>query len=141
MHKVPEFSFNSIDGNQISSDSIKGDATVICVWATWCGDCIREIPELNDLVNKYTNDNRVNFIALSDEDEATVRKSLKRFPFNFQHVVNSKSYSDQLITGAVKHFPQVIVLDDELNVVYEVTENKNKIFNVLDSHIQDIIKK
>jgi thiol-disulfide isomerase/thioredoxin len=141
MQKVPEFSFNSIDGNQISSDSIKGDATVICVWATWCGDCIREIPELNDLVNKYTNDNRVNFIALSDEDEITVRKSLKRFPFNFEHIVNSKIYSDQLITGAIKHFPQVIVIDDNLNVVYEVTENKSKIFNVLDSHIQEILNK
>ena len=86
------------------------------------------------------DNNQVNFIALSDEDEATVRKSLKRFPFNFQHVVNSKSYSDQLITGAVKHFPQVVVIDDDLNVIYEVTENKGKIFNVLDSHIQDIIK-
>lgn len=141
MLKIPEFSFNSIDGHHISSDSIHGDATVICVWATWCGDCIREIPELNELVTKYANNNQVNFIALSDEDEATVRKSLKLFPFNFQHVVNSKFYSDQLITGAFKHFPQVVVIDDNLNVVYEVTENKSKIFNVLDSHIQDIIKK
>ena len=137
---VPDFSFTTIDGLNISSDSVKGDATVICVWATWCGDCIREIPELNELVTKYTKNSRVNFIALSDEDESTVRKSLLKFPFNFDHVVDSKTYSDQLITGAIKHFPQVIVIDGDHNVVYEVTENKSKIFNVLDSHIQEIIK-
>ena len=140
LKKVPEFSFTTIDGLKISSDSIKGEATVICVWATWCGDCIREIPELNDLVAKYANNEQVNFIALSDEDEPTVRKSLLRFPFNFDHVVESKTYSDQLISGVTKHFPQVIVLDGDLNVVYEITENKSKIFNVLDSHIQEIIK-
>jgi hypothetical protein len=54
--------------------------------------------------------------------------------------VDSKTYSDQLISGVTKHFPQVIVLNGDLNVVYEITENKSKIFNVLDSHIQEIIK-
>ena len=139
LKNIPEFSFTTIEGENISSDSIRGDATVICVWATWCGDCIREIPELNDLSSKYAVNYRVNFIALSDEDESTVRKSLSRFPFNFKHVVNSKSYSDQLITGVTKHFPQVIVINGDLNVVFEVTENKNKIFEVLDSHIAEII--
>ena len=93
-----------------------------------------------DLVTKYANNEQVNFIALSDEDELTVRKSLLRFPFNFDHVVDSKTYSDQLISGVTKHFPQVIVLNGDRNVVYEITENKSKIFNVLDSHIQEIIK-
>lgn len=139
LKNLPKFSFKTIEGENISSDSIKGDATVICVWATWCGDCIREIPELNDLSSKYSGNDRVNFIALSDEDESTVQKSLARFPFNFKHVVDSKSYSDQLITGVTKHFPQVIVVNGDLNVVFEVTENKNKIFEVLDSHIIEII--
>ncbi len=93
---IPSFSFTTLDGKQITQESLRGGATILCVWATWCGDCIREIPELNDLVKKYTDNEAVNFIALSDEDETTVSKSLKRFPFNFQHVVNAKAYSDQL---------------------------------------------
>jgi|TARA_B110000902_G_scaffold44232_1_gene49344 thiol-disulfide isomerase/thioredoxin len=137
---IPDFSFTTFDGEQITQESLRGGATVVCVWATWCGDCIREIPELNDLVEKYKDNKAVNFIALSDEDEAMVSKSLKRFPFNFQHVVNAKTYSDQLKTGLTKHFPQVLVIDKDLKVVYDVTENKDKIFGVLDGHIQKILK-
>lgn len=136
---IPDFSFSTLNGEIISQETLKGDATVICVWATWCGDCIREIPELNALVDKYEGVENVNFIALSDEDEATVNKSLKRFPFKFSHVANASEYTDKLKTGLVKHFPQVLVIDKDLNVVFDVTENKDKIFGVLDGHIQDIL--
>ena len=138
--RIPDFSFISIDKQTITQNDLNGEATIVVVWATWCGDCIREIPELNDLVEKYKNNEKVNFLALSDEDEATVRKSLKRFPFNFTHIVDSKKYSDQLKTGITKHFPQVLVIDKDLKVVFDVTENKEKIFSVLDNHIQSILK-
>ena len=136
---IPEFTFTTLAGKTITQKDLKGDATILCVWATWCGDCIREIPELNELVAKYEGNNKVNFIALSDEDETIVRKSLKRFPFNFTQVVNAKKYSDQLKTGVTKHFPQVLVIDKDLKVVFDVTENKEKIFDVLDTHIQIIL--
>ena len=137
---IPDFNYKTLDGRNISRNDLKNKATVICVWATWCGDCIREIPELNELVEKYKDNSDVKFIAFSDEDETTVNKSLKRFPFSFQHIVDSKAYSDKLKTGLVKHFPQVLVIDKELNVVFEVTENKTKIFSTLDSHIQKTLK-
>ncbi len=139
-NQIPEFEYKSPDGNVVSEEDLRGKATVICVWATWCGDCIREIPELNALAEKYKGNNKVSFLAFSDEDGATVRKSLNKFPFNFTHIVDSKAYSDKLKTGLVKHFPQVLVVDDDLNIVFEVTENKQKIFITLDNHIQDIIK-
>lgn len=140
-NKIPEFDYNTIEGKNITSETLKGGATVMCVWATWCGDCIREIPELNQLVDKYKENELVHFVAFSDEDEATVQKSLNKFPFNFDHIVNSKKYSDQIKTGIVKHFPQVLVIDKDLNIVFEVTENKNKIFSVLDGHITEILNK
>ena len=136
---IPSFTFTTLAGKTITQKDLNGDATILCVWATWCGDCIREIPELNELVAKYEGNNKVNFIAISDEDEAIVRKSLKRFPFNFTQVVNAKEYSDQLKTGVTKHFPQVLVIDKDLKVVFDVTENEEKIFDVLDTHIQIIL--
>jgi thiol-disulfide isomerase/thioredoxin len=139
--KFPEFQYKTLDGELISQENLKGKATVLCVWATWCGDCIREIPELNELAEKYKDNDDVLLLAFSDEDEATVRKSLARYPFNFIHIVDSKEFSDKLKSGVVKHFPQVMVLDKDLTQVFEVTENKEPIFNTLDNHIQEIIKK
>ena len=137
---IPDFSFNTLDGNIITNNDLKGKATVLVVWATWCGDCIREIPELNELKKKYKDDENVEFIAFSDEDEATVRKSLAKFPFNFTHVINAKDYTDKLKSSLVKHFPQVMVFNKETKMVFEVTENKEPILQILDNHIQQIIK-
>ncbi len=137
---IPDFNLATLDGSTLSSEDLKGKATVLVVWATWCGDCIREIPELNQLVEKYKDNKNVMLVAFSDEDVATVNKSLARYPFNFTHIPNSKAFSDKLKSGLVKHFPQVMVLNKKLEPVFEVTENKAPILDVLDKHIQDIIK-
>jgi thiol-disulfide isomerase/thioredoxin len=134
--EIPPFNFVTLEGKTITKDSLKGEVTILCVWATWCGDCIREIPELNDLVTKYKENNKVNFIALSDENEETVRKSLLRFPFYFDHVVNAGEYTNLIKTGLTKHFPQVLFVDKDLNIIFDVTENKEHIFGVLDNYIQ-----
>jgi thiol-disulfide isomerase/thioredoxin len=134
--EIPSFNFVTIEGETITKDSLKGDVTILCVWATWCGDCVREIPELNDLVEKYKDNDKVNFIALSDESEETVRKSMARFPFHFDHVVNASEYTNLLKTGPTKHFPQVLFVDKDLKIIFDVTENKEKIFGVLDNYIQ-----
>lgn len=138
--EIPAFEYSTLSGDSVTSEDLRGKATVVCVWATWCGDCIREIPELNQLVEKYEGNTNVKFLAFSDEDEATVKKSLQKFPFTFQHIVNSKAYTDKLKTGMVKHFPQVLVVNKDLEVVFNVTENKEPIFNELDQTIQTILK-
>lgn len=137
---IPAFNLETIEGATFSSDDLKGKATVLVVWATWCGDCIREIPELNELAKKYKDNENVMLVAFSDEDVTTVNKSLTRYPFNFTQVPNSKSFSDKIKIGLVKHFPQVMVLNKDLMPIFQVTENKEPIFDVLDMHIQDIIK-
>jgi len=43
-------------------------ALLINVWATWCAPCIQEIPELNRLVEEFSDKN-VAFLAVSDEME------------------------------------------------------------------------
>ena len=138
--RIPTFDYTDLDGKRVTSASLEGKATVLVVWATWCSDCIREIPELNALKKKYENNPHVAFLAFSDEDESTVRKSLGRYPFDFTHLVDTKEYSDRLKSAKQKHFPQVMVVNKDLQVVYEVTENKQPIFDVLDQKIQKILK-
>ena len=108
---IASFSYTTIDGTTIHSEELKGKIVVINIWATWCGMCIKEIPELNRLKEKYKNDSAVVFIAFSDEESEKVKATLLRFPFNYSQIVNAESYTSKLKTRLVKTYPQNLILD------------------------------
>ena len=59
--KVPDFSLYSSDGQLYNIRNLEGNVILINFWATWCGPCRAEIPELNEVQKLYGNDN---FIVL-----------------------------------------------------------------------------
>lgn len=67
----PDFTVTDIDGNIFTlSEALKNyEAVVINFWATWCGPCLSEFPEVNKVYEAYKD--RVAFIALSTEANDT----------------------------------------------------------------------
>lgn len=65
------------------SDAPKGDnpfegkTVVLEFWATWCGPCVKAIPHINKLVDKYQNDDFI-FVSLTKENKAKVTKFMKK---------------------------------------------------------------
>ena len=47
------FEAKSVDGQTISLDAYKGKVLLLDFWATWCGPCVAQIPEIQATYNKY----------------------------------------------------------------------------------------
>jgi thiol-disulfide isomerase/thioredoxin len=50
---LPQIDLETTDGGRFTTQKAKGKVTYLTFFASWCGSCKRELPELNDWVDKY----------------------------------------------------------------------------------------
>jgi hypothetical protein len=58
----PDFSFKDLNGNLITNESMKENLVIKC-WYIHCAACIKEFPEVNNLVRKY-KDRKTSFSSV-----------------------------------------------------------------------------
>lgn len=77
---VPELKANSIDGKTLDLKDLRGSYVVIDFWATWCGDCRREIPGLKtlyaDTKDRIINEKPLKWLGFSFDYNADAWKSM-----------------------------------------------------------------
>jgi len=71
---VADFTVRDLDGRTISSASLRGKVTVINFWATWCGPCRAEIPDLVALQEKYQDSLQIVGISQDEAPAEVVKK-------------------------------------------------------------------
>ena len=66
---APAFSLKTLKGETYTLDQFKGKFLVLDFWASWCPDCIKEMPAVIELYNKY-HAQGVEFLGISFDDNA-----------------------------------------------------------------------
>lgn len=54
-HVAPETTFSTITGKKIALQDLRGKPVIVTFWATDCASCIKEIPHLIELYQRYHN--------------------------------------------------------------------------------------
>ena len=92
---IPAYDFNLSVFNDLGQDSmitlssLKGNVILLNFWATWCGPCIAEIPEFNDLYNKY-NSKGFEILGISVSDNyKQLKKFLNKIEVNYKLLFGS----------------------------------------------------
>jgi cytochrome c biogenesis protein CcmG, thiol:disulfide interchange protein DsbE len=79
---LPQTEFATLQGEKVVLEDfyskMKPELLVIHFWGTWCGPCERELPELLDLIKRYSERPGVHFFLVAVNDEVLkINKHLK----------------------------------------------------------------
>ncbi|MEZ5366764.1 MAG: TlpA disulfide reductase family protein [Bryobacterales bacterium] len=70
--EAPDFTITTLDGEEIHLSDLRGKRVVVGFWATWCGACIEQAPDLKRLMNETSRD-ELTVLGISWEDEDDLR--------------------------------------------------------------------
>jgi thiol-disulfide isomerase/thioredoxin len=74
---APEISLTSPQGQRLSLSSLKGKVVLVDFWASWCGPCRKESPNLVALYSKYVNKGFTVFSVSLDSDREAWKRAIK----------------------------------------------------------------
>lgn len=81
---APSFNLPGLDGKKYSLNSVKGTPLVINFWASWCGPCRIEAPELVKLHNQYGDKIKIYAINVTESDSARgAEQFVEKYGFQF----------------------------------------------------------
>lgn len=129
---APEFTLNNVDGNPISLSSLRGKYVVLDFWGTWCGWCIKGIPEMKEMYAKYSHRLEVVGIACGDTGEAW-KKFVAEKSLPWTNLLNGKDDANVSAMYAVKGYPTKIILDPEGRILKTILGESPEFYTYVDS--------
>ena len=109
---APDFSAPSPEGKTISLKESLGKVTIIDFWASWCGPCRAENPNVVALYNEF-HAQGLNIIGVSlDKDAAKWKDAIAKDGLTWSHVSNLKFWEDPIAKQYnVQSIPATFILD------------------------------
>ncbi len=118
---APGFAYPDTSGETVALKDLRGSYVYIDAWATWCGPCIREIPKLKELHEKF-KDKNIKFVSIS-LDKAKDKEKWKQMVDNknlkgYQLFAKGKAFNAKLANDyMINSIPRFILIDPEGKIV------------------------
>ncbi len=115
---IPDFRLKNLQQKPVNYSQLKGEKlTVIDFWATWCKPCVRAIPKLVTLYEKY-KDQGVAFLGINVDGPRGLSKVLpvsRRLKINYPVLLDENNeLMNELNVDAV---PTLLIVNDKDEIV------------------------
>jgi len=133
---APDFTLDAPDGTPVSLSSLRGKYVLLDFWASWCGPCRRENPNVVRLYNQYKDKNFEIYGVSLDRDRDAWIKAIQDDGLTWVHGSDLKYWnSDVAVKYGVNGIPATYLLDTEGRVIA-----KNLRGQALERKLQEILK-
>ncbi len=113
---APEFTFQNEKGKTVNIKKLKGKIIVLDFWASWCGPCRKEIPNVKKVYAEY-KDKGIQFLSVSiDAKKEAWTKALKEEQMPWMQGWTPDAGKSVMNTYQFGGIPFIILIDKEGNI-------------------------
>lgn len=115
---APDFTLDSPEGTKVSLSSLRGKVVLLDFWASWCGPCRKENPNVVRMYAEYKDKNFEIYGVSLDRDRDSWLKAIKDDNLTWVHGSDLKYWSsDVAVKYGVNGIPATYLLDQEGRVI------------------------
>ncbi len=122
---APDFTMNDTEGKPVSLSQYKGQYVLVDFWASWCGPCRGENPNVVAAYKKYKNKNFTVLGVSLDEDKDAWMKAIQKDGLTWKHISDLKGWQSAVVpVYGIEGIPYNVLLDPEGKILAtELREN------------------
>ncbi len=115
---APDITLTSTDGAQVAISSFKGKYVLVDFWASWCGPCRRENPNVVEAYNKFKDKNFTVLGISLDEDRSKWMQAIEKDKLTWTHISDLKGWESAAgrLYG-VQSIPANFLLDPQGKII------------------------
>lgn len=135
--EAPDFTLKDIEGNDFTLSSLRGKYVILDFWGSWCGWCIKGMPQMKEYYKKYAGKFEIVGVDCNDTDQKW-KDAVKKHELSWKHVYNPRANSEEeqaksvLGKYGITGFPTKIIISPEGKIVKTIVGEDPAFYTLLD---------
>ncbi len=125
-------------GKVVNFSEFKGKVIFLNFWATWCGPCLGEMPEIQKLYDKFKADSNIQFLLVTNEKTQIISNFIKKKKYSFPVFTALQNPPKKFFTRSI---PTSFLIDKKGNILIHKVGAAKWSGNKMVKIINDALKK
>ena len=106
--KTLKATLEMLDNRKVKLESLKGQIVVLDFWATWCGPCVKSLPDIKKVTDGYPESSVTLITVNQNESKAKIKSFLETRKLDLKVAMDKGKLSEAFNVEAI---PQTVIID------------------------------